>query len=176
MEFAKDNGLPFQIQNNSGEGDKAVTLDAASDKYKDYETFKNDVLKTTGAPELQNNANTNPADKTVKGQEFSPGTIILNRNDKNVATHVQMIAANGYAKDGSPLALIIQGNSGALNVIPSFGRGGNPKSSLYTGKTLESAAYDIKKNYYYNYTTGKQYSNFSSVRNIELRTWNFYKF
>lgn len=176
MDFSKENGLPFKIQNNSGEGGSPVTLDAASDKYTDYETFKNDVLKTTGAPDLQNNANTLPADNTLKSQEFQPGTIILNRNKDGKATHVQMVAANGYAKDGSPVALIAQGNSGWLNVIPSGGLGGNPRSPLYTGKSLEKGVYDVKRDYYLNATTGKEYQNFSKERNIETRVWNFKNF
>jgi hypothetical protein len=38
MDFAKDNGLPFQWKTETR------TFDAASDEYSDYDSFSNDVI------------------------------------------------------------------------------------------------------------------------------------
>ena len=168
IDFAKDNQLPFQFTNGTG------TYDAATSKYNDFETFKNDVLKSSAAPDLQNDLNTT----SVAFDNISAGTIFLNRNSEGRATHVQMVSsvkANLGYKDGIKTVNIVQGNSGLLNGIPGGSRlgGGNPQSMLYTGTTLERGFYLPQANYYENTTTGKSYINFSEKRNLELRRFNF---
>jgi len=168
MDFAKENQLPFQFTNGEG------TFDAASDKYTDFETFSNDVLKTSAAPDLQNDLNTTP----VALDKVSAGTILLNRSSSNRATHVQMVISvksNFGYKDGIKTFNILQGNSGNLNWIPGGGRigGGDPTSTFYTGTTLERGVFMPQANYYMNFSTGKSYTNFSKERNIEFRQFDF---
>ncbi len=86
IDFTSTNGLPVTITNASG------TYDARSDNYTDIATFKNDVLTTTGARDLQNNNNTVPSDiSRVRG-----GDIIVNRNNNDVGTHIQVVTAGFY--------------------------------------------------------------------------------
>ena len=170
IDFASENGLPLQIANYSGENGSLKVFDAASDDYTDAGTFKNDILKTTAARDLQNNRNTTPIGLGALGS----GDIILNRNSENVATHVQLaVSRNDFAIG------IMQGNSGWLNTAArhTTGRGvpgaSNPQSFTYTGTTPERAIYVPSLNLYKNYTTGRIITNFNAVRNIETRRWNF---
>jgi hypothetical protein len=162
MEFAMDNELPFKITNEQG------TFSASSDKYKDYESFKNDVLTYTGAKDLQNNLNTIP----INSSAANAGDIILNRNSQNIATHAQQITY----KNSLGIIGIHQGNSGLINIVPGASRifaAGNPTSLFYTGKPVEIGIYIPKLDFYKNYSTGNIYENYSKLKNIEFRRWNF---
>ncbi len=74
---------------------------------------------------------------------------------------------------------IAQGNSGAMNIVPGassvFGAG-NPNSMFYTGQHIEQAIYMPAGNFYKNYTTGNMITNYSQVKNIDIRRWNFKRF
>src|SRR5690606_37507778 len=122
MDFAESIGLPVTITNGSG------TYDARSDDYTDGATFKNDVLTTTAAPDLQNDQNTT----TITTNQATSGDIILNRNGEGRAHHTQVVYSptNDIGVMG-----IKQGNSGAMNVVPGASRvfgAGNPNSAFYT--------------------------------------------
>ncbi|MDP3443249.1 MAG: RHS repeat-associated core domain-containing protein, partial [Ignavibacteria bacterium] len=166
MDFAESNGLPVTITNGSG------TFDARSDDYTDGATFKNDVLTTTAAPDLQNNQNTT----TINVNQATSGDIILNRNEEGRAHHTQVVYSptNDIGVMG-----IKQGNSGAMNIVPGASRvfgAGNPNSSFYTGKPIESSIYVPAANFYKNYTTGGTISNYSTTKNIVFKRFNFSKF
>jgi hypothetical protein len=166
MDFAEKNGLPVTITNSSG------TFDTRSDKYTDAETFKNDVLASTAAPDLQNNQNTTKIDVS----QANSGDMILNRNKEGRATHTQVVTR---PENSMGVMGINQGNSGAMNIVPGSSRifgAGNPSSAFYTGKQIESAIYVPAANFYKNYTTGKTITHFSSKKNIEFRRFNFSKF
>lgn len=166
IDFASQNGLPISIENGQG------LFDARSDSYSDVATFKNDVLNFTGAPDLQNSRNT----LAININGSNTGDIILNRNSDNIASHVQVI----YSPQNEIGVMgIVQGNSGALNIIPgsSWALGAsNPSSSSYTGQRIEKAIYLPSADFYKNYSSGRTYENFSQVRNIDIRRWNFKRF
>jgi RHS repeat-associated protein len=165
IDYASTNGLPVTIQNGSG------TYDARSDNYTDMATFKNDVLMTTGARDLQNPNNT--IETKIMGSKS--GDIIINRNDNNIGHHIQVITAPEI--DG--VVGISQGNSGILNgvrVVSGVLNAGNPRSLFYTGKSIERGSYDINAGVYFNQTTGKIINNYRTVKNIDVRRWNFKTF
>lgn len=171
IDFASTNGLPVTINNGSG------IYDASSENYTDAATFKNDVLTTTGARDLQNDKNTVPSDISMaKG-----GDIIVNRNNKDVGTHIQVVTS-GFYIDNTDFVngiSISQGNSGILNIVPgssSILGAGNPNSSFYTGKPIEKGWIDVNANVYFNNTKGRTIRNYSNTKNIEVRRWNFKRF
>ena len=166
MDFAEENRLPVSITNESG------TYDARSNDYTDAESFKNDVLTTTAAPDLQNKKNTS----TIDAGQATSGDIILNRNSEGKANHTQVVNSpvNSIGVMG-----IKQGNAGAMNIVPGASRvfgAGNPKSAFYTGKPIESAIYVPAANFYKNYSTGDIISNYSTQKNIVFKRFNFNKF
>jgi RHS repeat-associated protein len=168
IDFASTNGLPVIINNGSG------TYDARSDYYTDVGTFKNDVLTTTGARDLQNKNNTVSTDIAgVRG-----GDIIVNRNNNNVGTHIQVVTASFYIGNTDFVngVSVAQGNSGLLNGVPgssSILGAGNPNSSFYTGKPIERGWVDVNANVYFNNTKGTTTSNYSNTKNIDIKRWNF---
>ena len=168
IDFASTNGLPVTIRNGKG------IYDARSDNYTDIATFKNDVLTTTGARDLQNNNNTVSSDiSRVRG-----GDIIVNRNNNNVGTHIQVVTASFYIDNTDFVngVSIAQGNSGILNEVPgssSILGAGDPNSSFYTGKPIERGWVDVNANVYFNNTKGTTTSNYSNAKNINVRRWNF---
>ncbi len=168
IDFASTNGLPVTIRNGKG------IYDARSDNYTDIATFKNDVLTTTGARDLQNNNNTVSSDiSRVRG-----GDIIVNRNNNNVGTHIQVVKASFYIDNTDFVngVSIAQGNSGILNEVPgssSILGAGDPNSSFYTGKPIERGWVDVNANVYFNNTKGTTTSNYSNAKNINVRRWNF---
>ncbi len=167
IDYASQNGLPVTIVNGEG------TFDARSDNYTDMATFKNDVLTFTGARDLQNSANAYGIDIN----SATTGDIILNRyQDNNIARHAQVVLSptNDIGVMG-----IVQGNSGVMNKVPGASRifdAGNPQSMFYTGQHIEKAIYIPAADFYKNYSTGSTYSNYSHVRNIDIRRWNFKRF
>lgn len=166
IDFAAKYGLPVSITNGTG------TYDARSEKYTDAETFKEDVLKTTGAPDLQNDENTS----TIDVSNAKAGDIILNRYENGKAHHTQLVetTANSIGVIG-----ISQGNSGVLNKIPGASRffgAGNPNSIAYTGKPIEGAIYIPAADFYKNFTTGTMIPHYSEQKNIEFKRWNFSNF
>jgi len=173
IDYASENGLPVTIENGKD------TYDARSDSYSDVETFKNDVLTTTGARDLQNSENTITLSdlSTAKG-----GDIIINRNQNNVGTHIQVVTSKSSNTDFGQTTNfldIAQGNSGVLNKIPyssAILKAGNPNSSFYTGKPIERAVLTLNTNTYWNRATGRTYENYSKVKNIDVRRWNFLNF
>jgi RHS repeat-associated protein len=168
IDFASTNGLPVTINNGSG------TYDARSDNYTDVATFKNDVLTTTGARDLQNNNNTVSSD--ISGARG--GDIIVNRNSNNVGTHIQVVTAGFYIDNTDFVngVSVAQGNSGLLNGVPGSSTifdAGNPNSFFYTGKPIERGWIDVNANVYFNNTKGTTISNYSNAKNIDVRRWNF---
>lgn len=83
MDFAEQNGLPVTIVNGSG------TFDSRSDDYTDAATFKNDVLTSTAAPDLQNGKNTT----AISGNDAKSGDMILNRTEEGRAHHTQVVSS-----------------------------------------------------------------------------------
>ncbi len=180
IDFASANGLPFAMGNGSG------TYDAASENYSDVATFKNDVLKTTGANDLQSNANSSAIDL----RSAQSGDFLLKRDGNNVATHSQLVTSTGNNAIG-----ISQGNSGLLNSIPGSSRilhAGDPNSSFYTGQKVQSGNYNLStgtytrqgsvtvpSNFGYFYSTPVTINNtvrvVNAVQSFNLvsRSWNF---
>ena len=189
IDFASENSLPLTIVNGSG------TYSAASDKFSDAESFKNEVQKTTAAKDLQNDKNTTES----HFNSAKPGDIFLKRNDKDVATHVQVVTKVTDNKID-----IRQGNAGILNSVPGASRildASNPKSPFYTGVPVQSGSYDLKSGSYSRaitstytsqgagYTPGntlptttqaftKMQVTHNSVKafNLQTRSWNFKAF
>ena len=172
VDFASQNGLPVTISNGQG------TYDARSDSYTDAEKFKNDILKYTGANDLQDSRNTTQ----ISISNAKTGDIILNRyNGNDIGRHVQVISNVSFVDntDNVNLVGITQGNSDWLNKIPGSSKflgAGNPNSSFYTGTSIEKGSYNVNANVYTNHTTGKIYNKYSTVRNIVVRRWNFRNF
>ncbi|MDR1544933.1 MAG: hypothetical protein LBS50_11145 [Prevotellaceae bacterium] len=170
IDFASENGLSVSITNGSGK------YDARSDNYTDVETFKNDILKTSGARDMQNNNNT----VSVDIANSRSGDMILNRNSANNAGHVQVITSINYYDDTNfvEFVSIAQGNTG-IGTIRGIGRifdTYNPASSFYTGQPIAKGTYLVPSNVYANISTGAVYYNYSITKNIETRRWNFTKF
>lgn len=166
IDFSQENGLPVTIVTESG------TFDARSDDYTDGATFKNDVLTKTGAPDLQNDKNTT----TIISAFAKSGDIILNRNDDDVATHVQVVY---HPTNQIGVMGIRQGNSGGLNWVPGSSRilgASNPQSAFYTGTKIENAIYVPNLDYYKNYTKNSDIENYWTAKNIAFKRWNFSNF
>ena len=131
IDFASENGLPFEMKNGTG------AYDATSDDYSDVATFKNDVLKTSGANDLQNNANTS----SINLGSAQKGDILLKRNNDDIATHAQLVTSKGNNTLG-----IHQGNSGVLSYVKylrGFLKAGDPNSFFYTGQPIQSGSYNL---------------------------------
>src|SRR5690606_36624589 len=121
----------------NGEG----VFDSNSKSYDNVGDFRNDVLTTTGASDLQNNNNTTQiAEGDNSIQNATSGDILLKRNENNVATHVQVVSSSD-----SNSVNINQGNSGILNGVPGSSRvlgAGNPNSPFYTGTNIQAGSYN----------------------------------
>ncbi|MEM7107051.1 MAG: DUF6443 domain-containing protein [Bacteroidota bacterium] len=154
IDFASENNLPVTLENGEG------IFDASSESYSSVDEFKNDILSTTGAPDLQNPYNT---EKVTEGEgavlNAQAGDILLNRNDSDVATHVQVVTSN----DGD-FVNIRQGNS------TPFGSS-NPRSGFYVGTEIQSGSYDTTTGTYWR--DGKPTPNAVKSFNNESRRWNF---
>lgn len=157
--YAASNNLPFKFYTGS------KYFDASSKEYNNFNEFKYDLLDATGAPELQNNNNTYKTDLA----SASTGTLIVNRNDKGVARHIQMII-----ETSKPLLsleftmLILQGNqtAGTSNPRPEY-------SWIYGGMDVQVAIYKPNLDIYTNYSKDSYLENFSIEANIEYRNFNF---
>lgn len=136
LDFASENNLPVSIKNGSD------TYSSNSDDYDNESDFKNAVLTTTGARDLQRSENTVAADS----KNLQSGDILILRNSNGIGHHVQVVASS--SKNSINVA---QGNSGIANVIP-FSSGlfgaGNPKSIFYTGTRVETGVYNLLNNTY----------------------------
>jgi hypothetical protein len=166
VDYSSQNGLPVTIVNGSG------TFDARSDNYTDVATFKNDVLTTTGARDLQNPNNTTG----IAMNNAKSGDMILNLNNDGNAHHTQVV----YSFNSQyGIASIVQGNSGIMNGMP-FGskifHAGDPNSAFYTGLPIENGIYFTKSDYYKNLTTGNVINNYSTAKHISVRRWKFNRF
>ncbi len=170
MTFAKDNNLPFQWVTGSG------TFNAASDKYKDFATFKQDVLSHSGAPDFQRNSNAFPVGKH---NLFAGGVILLDRKNNGVAHHVQVVvrtvsAYNVEARSRQNIAFVIkQGNFRTDLPFPRFTGSDNPKDSRYLGVPIQTGLYDLMHDEYTNYSTGTRQSPIDEKDKIEFRQFNF---
>lgn len=63
-----------------------------------------------------------------------------------------------------------------MRVVSGVLNAGNPRSLFYTGKSIERGSYDINAGVYFNQTTGKIINNYRTVKNIDVRRWNFKTF
>ena len=163
IDFAMVHGLPISIKNGSG------IYDSRSDKYSSYTEFKNDILKTTGAIDLQNNHNT----QSISENNAQVGDIILNRNGDNTPTHVQLVY---YINED--IWGIAQGNSNFLNKVPGASRllnASDPNSRFYIGANIQFAEYHTSKDEYKR-KNKEPIKRFSKKKNISIRRWNFEKF
>ena len=160
IDFASTNGLPVTIRNGKG------TYDARSDNYTDIATFKNDVLTTTGARDLQNIKNTIP----ISISEAKSGDMLLNRYDNGNAHHVQLITnVNTYETRCNQSVSIAQGNM-------SRPFSSHKNSFLYAGTRIEQGFYSIWRDLYINISTSQIIKNYRLKNNIETRIWNFKRF
>jgi len=162
IDFASENGLPVTVSNGTG------IYDARSAEYSDVASFKNDVLKSTGAPDLQSPRNTLPVDCPQSGD------LVINRHDDGQGHHIQLIGGN---IDGN--LVVYQGSSTFLNSIHGSSRilgASNPSSMFYAGQNIRLAVFNIASDYYVNITTGASYKNYSTTKNIEYRRWNYGSF
>ena len=164
IDFASENNLPVTIENGEG------VFNSNSEKFNNIDDFRNSILTTTGASDLQNNNNTV---QIIEGenslQNAGPGDILLNRNDDNIATHVQLVSSVDENNVN-----IQQGNSGVLNRIPGASKvlgAGNPNSSFYTGTNIQSGSYNKSKGSFTR--NGNTTTNATTSFNLERRQWNF---
>jgi hypothetical protein len=160
IDFASANGLPVTIQNGTG------TYDARLDNYTDTETFKTDILNTTGAKDLQNSNNT----LSINIKNSQAGDIILNKFEDGNAHHVQVItSANTYNFPNVQSVNIAQGNM-------KFPVSSKVNSWFYAGVQVQLGFYSIWKDTYTNISKNRTINNYSTAQNIETRRWNFKKF
>ncbi len=159
LDFAEANNLPIIIQNGSG------TYDVSSDAFSNAADFKNAVLGTTGARDLQRVFNT----KSVSISNVQSGDMLLFRDRSPKANHVQVVRG---ASDN--LVGIGQGDTnGLLRYLPAAKW---PNSPTYAGKEITFGMYDRVSTIYNNKGTGTQEKGFISKHKIEARTWNFSNF
>lgn len=179
IDYASQNNLPVSITNDSG------TFSAASDSFNSTSEFKDAVLTTTGARDLQNPMNTVGASLSNP----QPGDLFLLRNNQNTAFHVQQVIHVDKQK-----IQIAQGNSGFLNSIPGSSRvlgAGNPNSPFYTGTRIQLGVYDrntgnyqreiIQSVFHQGLSAGTVSGSAQSIKgfqkfNLEARSWNFKNF
>ncbi|MET7256154.1 DUF6443 domain-containing protein [Dyadobacter fermentans] len=158
MNFAKDNGLPFQWKT------EAKNFDAASDEYRDYESFSHDVKSMSGAPDFQNDVNTLAANS----ETANAGGILLNaRQGSARAHHVQMIMRR--SDDGTSL-LIKQGN---FNGLGRYLGSDDPNSMRYLGTRIQTGSLNQKTDTWENISNGSERGRFSSSERLIYRVFNF---
>lgn len=154
IDFASANGLPLIIVNQSG------SYNAAADAFTDVQGFRNTVLETTGARDLQNPLNTS----AVALSGIATGDLLLGRGQNGVAFHTQVVTSIEPDAIG-----IHQGNFG-----PSlFNRTSDPSSWFYKGAQVQRGTIDLESGVFTNRTLSRTVDNFIKVYNIEPRRWRF---
>jgi hypothetical protein len=150
IDFSSSNNLPVVIGNGSG------VLDVRSDRFNSIDDFKNAVLTSTGASDLQRGENT----LALNTNDVQSGDLLLQRDNGTTANHVQVV--RGTTNSTIEIA---QGNS--------FIGSSNPTSFLYTGQKITFGTINKTTGNYNNYQTGKFRANFLKKYNVEAREWNF---
>jgi hypothetical protein len=154
IDFASANGLPLVIANQSG------AYSAAADAFTDVQGFRNSVLETTGARDLQNPLNTT----AVALSGIATGDLLLGRRETGVAFHTQVVTSI------EPNAIgIHQGNFGTS----LFNRTSDPSSWFYKGAPVQRGTINLESGVFTNRTLGRTVDNFITVYNIEPRRWRF---
>jgi hypothetical protein len=159
LEFAQKNGLPVTIFNGSG------MYDAASDDFNNFDDFKNAVLSTTGARDLQNPLNTD----TWSLGHVQKGDMLLKRGEGGIANHTQLVTSIDNSSIG-----IHQGNSSWWYKVPGSSRilnAGNSTSPFYVGQSVQSGSY---KKFSGAYNRSGNITNLAIQRfKLQVVRWNF---
>ena len=134
IDYASENGLPVNIVN----GAYPDGLSASSEDFDDVKGFRNEVLKTMGAPDVVNNTIETGIGLEGLGNA-EPGNIItLDTNGNGVSdNHVQIITkVDSESKEVTG----VQGNQG-------LGRS-DPSSYFYAGKRLKQIMWFLSTDTY----------------------------
>ena len=160
IDFAELNGLPISIVNGQG------TFSAASDQFNNVADFRNAILTSTGARDLQNSQNTSG----VMLHDTNVGDMLLVRSNGRTVNHVQLVTSMAENSVG-----IHQGNSGILNSVPGASKfldASNPRSWFYTGVPVQTGTWSRKGDYSRDgVITPQAYKKF----NLIAKRWNFKK-
>jgi hypothetical protein len=154
IDFASANGLPLVVVNQSG------SYSAAADAFTDVQGFRNTVLETTGARDLQNPLNTT----AVALSDVATGDLLLGRNQAGIAFHTQMVTSVQTGAIG-----IHQGNFGTN----WYNRTSDPSSWFYIGAPVQRGTINLETGVFTNQTLGRTRNDFMSVYNIQSRRWRF---
>ena len=155
IDFACENNLPVTIKNESG------TFSSYSDNFSNINDFKNTVLSTTGASDLEMNTIGIDLADIQPGDLICMDTGIPNAAKDNKYSHIQVVAVCIDNFIG-----IRQGNisSGSAKY----------NSFLYGGEKIQGRAYDIKNDIFINTYKNTLVPNASTVFGMSFRRWNFY--
>lgn len=153
IDFASKNGLPVSFMNGEG------FFDASDKKYQDVETFRHDVLKSTGAVDLMEN--TTPIAKT----DLLPGDMILHYNDEPRIHHTQLVTMTD-----DEIVQIRQGNFdwGLIRNSADPQAGGGRR---YIGSTVQFGLYLKRSGDYYR--EGERTEGLLNSSTTIGRRWNF---
>jgi hypothetical protein len=154
IDFASANGLPLVIVNQSG------SYSAAAEAFTDVQGFRNTVLETTGARDLQNPLNTT----AVAFSDIASGDLLLGRRESGVAFHTQVVTSVQSGAIG-----IHQGNFNDRWYTFSS----DPSSSFYLGAPVQRGTINLESGVFTNTTMGTSIPNFRAVYRIQPRRWSF---
>ncbi|CAM2005300.1 RHS repeat-associated core domain-containing protein [Acanthopleuribacter pedis] len=196
LEFASKNELPVIIQNGTG------TYDSSSSRYSDFKTFKNDLLKTTGASDLVDFGNTLPKVlRDLKGNFLTPGNIsgyqdtfypVMSGDRIQLQyaevgdiiaiqtgftprfNHIQLVTENSSRKTE---VRVHQGNLVKRTVIAKvYSDISDPQDANYAGAIIQAGFYNKATGNYRRPGSSRAYtSHYFTVAKGILREWNFDK-
>jgi RHS repeat-associated protein len=170
IDFAKENNLPFNITNGSGTYD-------VSNYQGNFDDFKNDILTTTGASDVQNNT------VDVKTGEAKAGDIVLlDQDGNNKSDHVQVITKTYQPENtDTQFNYIQQGNQRTLFEGSSITIGsGNPRGDTkmgisrdYTGTTVSGGVWRTEGGQFQWLRSDLTGNRKPDKLNPTIKSWNF---
>ena len=179
IDFAAANGLPFTFTNGVRD------FNASTSKLS-FNDFKNEVLKTSAAPDIAaNTVSLRDTREQDSGSTLNKADLLIWKTG-SVPSHVQIVVDFFYREDPySYNALIAQGNG---NRLPKHLKNSNPNSVFYGGSLVQYGKLDLETGRYVTLNDdgtendGHLYSNIFRQYNFfggystEIKQWDFQKF
>lgn len=155
IDFASDNNLPVTIKNGSG------TYSSYSSDFSNISSFRNTVLSSTGAADLELNTISINLSEIRVGDLICMDTGIPGGKKDNKYSHIQIVTGILGKFMGIKQGNISHGSS-------------KYNSLLYGGEPITARAYNFKDDIFMNSSTKKDVLNASSSFGMSFRRWNFY--
>ena len=155
IDFASENNLPVTIKNESG------TYSSCSDDFSNITDFKNTVLSTTAAADLEKNTIGIDLAAIQPGDLICMDTGTPNGAKDNKYSHIQVVSRCIYNFLGIKQGNISSGSS-------------KYNSVFYGGEKIQGRAYDFKNDVFINTYKNSLVPNACSAFGMSFRRWNFY--